>query len=665
MSSSAEKEIAVSTVEFCTAQVDTVVKYACLRGCTMYMQARTIVLLALLLVGSTNSWATNYYVDYTNGLDTNGGTAKSAPWKFAPGMAGASGKASTTTINPGDSVILKGCVTWPNSAFTWAFPYAGSSGNLIYVGVDPTWWDSKVPECLATWNRPVLNLGNAPPTDSFYRIIILRKSYVTFDNFEIINAACLPSPGNGSTNIFDWYDNSETNVTVEHMYIHGWNDPVFSVGTGNVAPSGNSVTNFVPYLYAPLVNLAWPTLYSGYVRLQSIPAISIISSGNSSPTVTVISGSNPYTITFTESPPNTGTGCTGCVIQIGGNYCNISGGTAGAQTNDAMVNNVIDGSDTAVVQLNPYPDCGLSEGNNQFCIASATVSWREPNIWRGNFIQYVSSVIVGACQEFSSNIVQYLRLGTDPTGHTNGLECLNDYPVNNTTLFYNNVFQHSTNPNPNVPGGRWSIGLGWIMPSPVAGETAYIFNNVTLDTLQNATFERGSTTGRWIIFNNTSDCGPQWSLTYPCVNGNIVGDLIENNHFISSSSSPIGNCSGYTCTTNLITASDVASAQGYTSNSGFHYEPQSNTSGTVLTGTDLQSLCKTISGVNVAAGTACLNDTTYGVYYNACYHTVTSPSRIANARPLSGAWDIGAYWYGTNGSGQQPPRNLCPAVVAP
>ena len=103
---------------------------------------RILLLTSCMLILGDNLFATTYYVDYSTGSDGNNGTSKTSPWKNAPGMNGASGVAASKTISPGDSVILKGCVTWPNSAFSWIFPYGGSSGNPIYVGVDKTWWDS-------------------------------------------------------------------------------------------------------------------------------------------------------------------------------------------------------------------------------------------------------------------------------------------------------------------------------------------------------------------------------------------------------------------------------------------------------------------------------------------------------------------------------------------
>jgi Chitobiase/beta-hexosaminidase C-terminal domain len=56
-------------------------------------------------------------------------------------------------------------------------------------------------------------------------------------------------------------------------------------------------------------------------------------------------------------------------------------------------------------------------------------------------------------------------------------------------------------------------------------------------------------------------------------------------------------------------------------------------SATIGAGTNLTSLCTTLSGLDSAVGTACLSDTSLG------------NTRVPVARPSSGAWDIGAYQY--------------------
>lgn len=620
--------------------------------------ARLALLMFCVTILGDHAFATSYYVSYTHGSDSNAGTSTSAPWQHAPGMNDASGLAASTKVNPGDSVILQGCVTWPNAAFSWEFPYSGSSGNPIYVGVDKTWWDNTVSGCSSSWNRPVFNLGDAPPTDSLYRIILLNTSYVNYDNFEITNIAALPSSGNGSTGVFAWFaGSSNTNVTVEDMYVHGWVNPYFSIGTGNLTSGSCTITNYVPYSYSTnLPTSAWGS--SGKVQVQSLPQGEAgIPEGNNTPTVTAISGSNPYTVTFTNTAGCATENLTGAIIQLGGDFLQVTEGVEGTCTQCIMQNNVIDGSDTAEAQLNPYGDCGATESNNQFCVTSADAGWRQPNIWRGNVIQYVSSAFVGECSEWSNNLIQDLRLSTNPTTHTNAIECLDETASNN--LYYNNVERHTNNPNAKVPGGQWSIGL-FNQVTPMSGYTDYVFNNVTYDGLQNVPwglFAGGNgCCGSLVFFNNTGDGGPSWtSQSYDLINkcpSAYKSCTFENDDLISNlaaSSSALTNC-GSNCTEsgNLVESLSTASGESLTSGETYAYAPLNNTAETETGGAATESFCSAVTAINAAAGAACVLDTSYGVGYNTTTHTVITPGRQQQvSRPTgSAAWNRGAYQWG-------------------
>jgi len=68
------------------------------------------LLLALLLVCG-QAWATTYYADFVSGSDSNAGTSTSAPWKRFPGMQS---EAVSPSLSSGDTVCMKGGVTWTN-----------------------------------------------------------------------------------------------------------------------------------------------------------------------------------------------------------------------------------------------------------------------------------------------------------------------------------------------------------------------------------------------------------------------------------------------------------------------------------------------------------------------------------------------------------------------
>jgi hypothetical protein len=84
-----------------------------------------LLVLLLMLCYSVTAFSATYYVDYASGSDSNNGTSTATPWKYAPGMSGWTGSA---TLSNGDTVILKGGVTWTFASTTktlWVLPVAG------------------------------------------------------------------------------------------------------------------------------------------------------------------------------------------------------------------------------------------------------------------------------------------------------------------------------------------------------------------------------------------------------------------------------------------------------------------------------------------------------------------------------------------------------------
>src|ERR1700678_3642216 len=98
-----------------------------------------IVILVGFVAFSANLFAATYYVDYSSGNDSNSGTSKTSPWQNAPGMQTCANTCKSAVINGGDSIVLKGGVTWPNASFMWNLP-GGGTGTPVYIGVDQTWY---------------------------------------------------------------------------------------------------------------------------------------------------------------------------------------------------------------------------------------------------------------------------------------------------------------------------------------------------------------------------------------------------------------------------------------------------------------------------------------------------------------------------------------------
>jgi hypothetical protein len=166
---------------------------------TMFIQ----LMLLLMLGCSTTSFSATYYVDYGSGSDSYNGTSTSTPWKHAPGMSGWTGSA---TLSSGDTVILKGGVTWTFTSKTadlWTPPV---SGLTIEGG-----------QRLGTpWGTGYPILDGTGTTGSRAGLYISGKSNITIDGIKIYNTELSPS-GSSGIKLFGVTTNFELkNSTLDH-----------------------------------------------------------------------------------------------------------------------------------------------------------------------------------------------------------------------------------------------------------------------------------------------------------------------------------------------------------------------------------------------------------------------------------------------------------------
>jgi hypothetical protein len=83
----------------------------------------------MLFLGACNvAQSATYYVDQTNGNNSNNGTSPSSPWRTVPGMAGHSGPGS---LSPGDNVYFDSADTWDVGGGSWGFYLVG---GVSYIG---------------------------------------------------------------------------------------------------------------------------------------------------------------------------------------------------------------------------------------------------------------------------------------------------------------------------------------------------------------------------------------------------------------------------------------------------------------------------------------------------------------------------------------------------
>jgi hypothetical protein len=287
------------------------------------------------------------------------------------------------------------------------------------------------------------------------------------------------------------------------------------------------------------------------------------------------------------------------------------------------------------------------------------------------YIRYVVSGLLG-----NFNIVHDVTVENPVISccgdHANSIFNFGPYS-GNIIIMYNNVVRHTTACSGCV--NMWFDGNTGANSSLVS----YGFNNVLYDlNPSNIFITGGHPPGPWgtfNIFNNTIECGNDSSLVSPCFGNGETGNTMtvnsSNNHAITTSGGQGCSINGGSCssvTTDLVQSLATADVQLYTSSETYAFSPTSGSGSTVGAGTNKQSICTTISGINAAAGTACLKDTTYGCSYDTGNHTVSCPSQTAVARPVTGAWDIGVYQYGQTGTpnGQtgspNPPTNVTATV---
>lgn len=159
----------------------------------------------IILFIAAPTFSATYYVDFSNGVNSNNGLSKNTPWKVQPYMKTFNG---AYNHQAGDRFIFKGGTTWPSACFPATVGAGGDSPTKMdYYGVDSAWFAG------ASWSRPVF--------DGEYLvqglISLVYQSYIIIDNFELKGINCLTNWGPGCITGGDASYNTITNC-----YIHGW-----------------------------------------------------------------------------------------------------------------------------------------------------------------------------------------------------------------------------------------------------------------------------------------------------------------------------------------------------------------------------------------------------------------------------------------------------------
>ena len=189
--------------------------------------------------------------------------------------------------------------------------------------------------------------------------------------------------------------------------------------------------------------------------------------------------------------------------------------------------------------------------------------------------------------------------------------------TNETDYIWNNVFYNLSNANP----------LHFPQGSGMSNMNTYIWNN-TVDAAANNCF-------LWV-----TGFGGSWN-NFTLVNNHCITSAMLYNSGFTVVSLTVSN--------NPVQTESQANSQGYTAAQSYAYSPTSPSGITVSAGKNLTTDCSgNISGL--------CSDTAYAISYNSATETLTTPGRTSNARPLTGAWDAGAYLWAQDPP--SPPTNL-------
>lgn len=121
--------------------------------------------------------AVTHYIAYDTGNNANDGLTKATAWKTWGNFNG-------IALTPGDRYIFKGGVTYPMQQMgTLVINSSGTAGNLVYFGVDPTWYVG------ASFTPPRFDAQNAEWTGGYdVGIQINGGNYIQIDDLDFLNA---------------------------------------------------------------------------------------------------------------------------------------------------------------------------------------------------------------------------------------------------------------------------------------------------------------------------------------------------------------------------------------------------------------------------------------------------------------------------------------------
>lgn len=545
------------------------------------------------LVTLSTFGVTSCYFIAANGSDSNNGTSESTPWLHAPGMAACTAACASVTPAAGEGFIFRGGDTW----------HFGNSSASPYTGGGWEWF---------TWSG----------TSSNYIYIGVDPSWYSGSSWArpILNG-----------------DNPTSSSPVSSCTYQVAHNPIDSQGPTNIVFDLESV-GYGIFDDFEMTGLCWNSndnaggTGGAYVKY----------SGNASGSGNVGYIENLYLHGWTHTTTGGQAGANGFI---------------GYSQRDGITTrfNVIDGADSDVLSLAPWGE--NSDGYD--------VEYNVTNDVGG------AGDILQDCHILHDNLFENFSQNTDGTTHSDLWFCVGEDSAGSSSpnLFYNNIIR-----NIGASSNGWA---GYTLaPKTPVGQTDYFFNNVFHDVWtggsggnNNAMCDQGSgggsSCGPVTMWNNTAESGVSssgptgivWSgpATYQ---GTVTS---VNDHWITNGGTTTTAAIASTITTVNETTPvyqilSTANGQGYTSSNDF--SPTSSSGATVTAnGTnETTGYCADSVLHNAAAEVACKEGIT-GVSYNQTNHTVVYPAFPVAPRPVTGAWEVGAYQFG-GASAVNPPTGL-------
>ena len=534
------------------------------------------------------------------GADTNTGTSEAASWLHAPGMTNCASTCASTIPAAGEGFIFKGGDTW----------HFGNSGASPYVGAcsqyAATCW-------LWQWGGSSGSPIYIGVDKSWFTGGSWTRPIMTGDN-PLSTSVVASCSYDESGLVWMLLDGPTVNyVTVDNFE---WPGKCWSV-SGYGSNAGSSI-----YDYQGLNNSFINNYFHGWTLTAGAIDNNEMINGNDP---TLASGTTISYNVFDGSDSSQGTTALACQYAVNGSPCtsgmaigidayNVDHNVFRYLSNGWIAGNTHDVHDNLFEYLyNPITGCWSSTGKN---CSSGPNDGPHPNIFN-----------------------------TD--GNASGV----------TDYFYNNVVRNNFQ----------NVGMWFNVPVGL-----YFFNNVVWGsgsigpqncvTINNNTSSAVSV----YVYNNTFDfpCTfrfDQANGPAPAFNGTAY---FENNHLIGYANlGALRLCdTGATCTftdrgSEIVQTESTANGQGYVT--GNNYAPTLITNATVGAGANLTSSCSTFS-----ADSMLCNGTTAGVVEQAGSGgmVAVSPAIIINARPGSGAWDVGAYQFGKGSAGPPKPATALTTV---